>query len=217
MYEKSRVAFTRKEIFGNKFKPNINACFCTVSKMLFADMINTDGTIDINKSVNFKKEELWSYIYYLYFYNNTNVNVFKSMKNKDNGKASAVHFYDTVISMVAEAEDDETKPPKPFDTTTLIIFINNVIEEFGRELVNPIFDYLGIILKKNVLSRISAITLKTVNVGTNSGKIKIVTDEKNVANANVKVTLSMDGDVENIKPVNAKNADAENAEKSPKK
>jgi len=197
MYEKSRVAFTRKEIFGNKFKPTITTCFCTVSKMLFADMINTDGTIDIDKAVSLKKEELWAYIYYLYYYNNTNVSVFKSMKNEDNGKASAAHFYDTVISITDE-EDDETKPAKPFDTTTLIIFINNVLEEFGHELINPIFDYLEVILKKNIISRISGITIKTGNVSTNSGKIKIVTDEKDIANANVKVTLAVDGNVEKL-------------------
>lgn len=214
MYEKSRVAFSRKEIFGNKFKPNINACFCTVSKMLFGDMINTDGTIDIDKSVNLSKEELWSYIYYLYFYNNTNVKVFKSMKNEDNGKASAAHFYDTVISMVADAEDDETKPAKPFDTTTLIIFINNVLEEFGKELINPIFDYLGIILKKNIISRISGISIKTGNESSNSGKIKIVTDEKDVANANVKFSLSVDGNVEKLG--NSKGPQ-KNSEKVPEK
>lgn len=198
MFEKQRIAFTRKEIFGNKFKPTINACFCTVSRMLFGDNINTDGTIDIDKAVNLTKEELWSYIYYLYFYNNTNVSIFKAMKNEENGKASAPNFYSTVISMVddedAEGGNNAKKPAKPFDTTTLIIFINNVIEEFGRELVNPIFDYLNVIIKKNIITKLSGITIVTGNNATtgNANKIKIVTDEKNVANANVKIRLTVD-------------------------
>lgn len=202
MFEKQRIAFSRKEIFGLKFKPTIDICFCTVSKMLFNGKINTDGTIDINQAVNLKKDELWSYIYYLYFYNHTNVTVFESMKNKENGKASAEQFYAAVVSM---AEDEletsntnaNTQPAKPFDPTTLIIFINEVIEEFGKELINPIFDYLGILLKKNVLTRLSGITIKT-NENSNTidnNKIRIVTDNAGIKNANVKFSLSLEDDI----------------------
>jgi hypothetical protein len=199
MFEKKRIAFSRKEIFGIKFQPTIDKCFCTVSKMLFNSEINTDGTIDITQSVNLKKEELWSYIYYLYFYNHTNVVIFKSMKNKENGKASGEQFYAAVISMVEGEEETtntnvNTQPAKSFDTTTLIIFINNVIEEFGNELVNPIFDYLSLLLKKNILTRISGITIKTNNEDNNDnkGNIVIVTNKENVKKANVKVSFMSD-------------------------
>jgi hypothetical protein len=194
MFEKQRVAFSRKEIFGVKFKPAINPSFCTVSRMVFAGHINTDGTIDIDKAVSLTKEELWAYVYYLYFYNHTNVPIFQAMKNPENGKASALNFYEAVISMVDREEETNDQPAKPFDTTTLIIFINNVIEEFGKQLVNPIFDYLHVILERNIVTRLSGITLVT---GDNketgeSNKIKIVTNAKNVANANVKVSFTVD-------------------------
>ena len=193
MFEKQRVAFTRKEIFGNKFKPAINPCFCTVSRMLFAGKINNDGTIDIDKAVDLKKEELWSYVYYLFFYNHTNAPVSQSIKHAENGKASAVQFYEAIISLVDRDEENDDTPAKPFDTTTLIIFINNVLEEFGKQLVNPIFDYLQVILNKNIMTRLSGITHITngnANANGNASshnKIKIVTDEKDIANANVKV------------------------------
>jgi hypothetical protein len=201
MFEKKRIAFSIKRIFGSKFKPSIDICFCTVSKMLFNGKINTDGTIDITQLANLKIDELWSYIYYLYFYNHTNVTVFKSMKNETNGKASAEQFYGTVISM-AEVEVEtlniNSQPAKAFDPTTLIIFINEVIEEFGKELINPVFDYLGILLKKNILTRLSGITIKT-NETSNSvdnNKIKIVTDNAGIKNANVKFSLSLEDDIE---------------------
>lgn len=199
MFEKARVAFTKKEVFGTKFTPAIDTCFCTVSKMVYNDKINPDGTIDINKNGSLSLKELWSYVYYLHFYNHTNVPVFKSMTNQKNGKANAVLFYTAVTAFVENVDEDtEEKPAKPFDNTTLIIFINNVIEEFGKQLVNPIFDYLQVLLKKNVLTRISGITLVTGkdDVGNNAtssaNKIRIVTDPNSVANANVKVKLMLD-------------------------
>lgn len=208
MFEKQRIAFSKKEIFGNKFKPTIDSCFCTVSKLLFAGKIENDGTINIYQSINFKKEELWAYIYYLYIHN-TSVSVFKSMTNKQNGKASAAQFYSTVITITGididedgdDILDESNKNQKvtPFDATTLIIFINNIIEEFGKELINPIFDYLSILLKKNVLTRLSGFTLKTNNnVNRTNNNIKIVTSNANVVNANVKFTLSLDENV-NVK------------------
>jgi len=206
MFTKQRIAFSRKEIFGSKFKATIDACFCVVSKMLFNDKINIDGTIDITEASNLKKEELWSYIYYLYFYNHSNVTIFQSMTNKDNGKASAEQFYAAVVSLTENENENaytdvnvnvNSHPAKPFDISTLIIFINEVIEEFGKELVNPIFDYLSVLMKKNVMTRLSGITIKTHenasgNSSQNANKIRIVTDNAGVANANVKFKLEFE-------------------------
>jgi hypothetical protein len=199
MFEKQRVAFSNKDVFGPKFTPDVKSCFCKVSQMLFADKINTDGTLDINKAGLLTKEELWSYVYYLFYYNHSNVPVFKSMSNVESGKAKASLFYGAVASIVYGVDEDsqerskgnaspKKRGVKPFDTTTLIIFVNNILEEFGKQIINPVFDYLQVILRKNIVSRIADITIKT---GNNSG-FKIVTDAKDVANANVKFNFSMD-------------------------
>lgn len=194
MFEKARVAFTRKEIFGTKFRPAIDPCFCTVSKMLYAGLINSDGTIDIDKSGVISKQQLWSYVYYLWFYNHTNVLVFKSMKSPENGKANAALFY-SAVTMFVEGQDDnarEEKPVKPFDTTTLILFISEVLEEFGKQLVNPIFDYLRVLLERDVITRLSGVGIITGKKDNPNSKadITIVTDPKEVENANVKITFT---------------------------
>lgn len=200
MFKKKKIAFSRRELFGTKFKSSIDNCFCVVSKMLFNDKINLDGTIDITQAVNLKIEELWSYIYYLHFYNHKNVTIFASMT--DENKASAEKFYSAVISLTADENESiytnsntNSEPAKSFDVTTLIIFINNVFEEFGQGLVNPIFDYLSILMKKNVLTRLSGITIKTGDNASN--KIKIVTDNADIANANVKFRLEVEDELNN--------------------
>jgi hypothetical protein len=194
MFEKARVAFTRKEIFGPKFRPAIDPCFCTVSKMLYAGLINPDGTIDVDKAGVISKQQLWCYVYYLWFHNHTNVPIFKSMKSPDNGKATATLFYSAVTAFVEGVnDDDDAEKPKPFDTTTLILFINQVLEEFQHQIVNPIFDYLKMLLQRDVVTRLSGVGIITGKNNSSDGKnpnITIVTDPKEVENANVKITFS---------------------------
>lgn len=227
MFEKKRVAFSRKEIFGNNFKPVIDICFCRVSRMVYDDkFMIPDGTIDITKAAAFKKDELWSYIYYLYYYNQSNVLIFENMKDQENGKASAELFYNTVIAFVdGEKENavvDESKVAPPFDVSTLIMFINTIIEDFGKELINPIFDYLKLLVNKSMLARISGITLKansgtSGNTGNSYSKIKIVTDEQNVKNANVKISFSVQdeaGKKDAKKNVNSQKVESTNVTKN---
>jgi len=194
MFEKQRIAFSNKDIFGLRFKADVRACFCTVSQMLFDDKINLDGTIDISKVVSLTKYELWCYVYYLFFHNQTNVPIFRSMVNPETGKASAPLFYEAVLSMVQDEKYTarEDLPARALDPTTLVLFINEVLEEFGKQLVNPIFDYLHVIMQKNIMSRIANVTIKTGDK--NTDRIKIVTDQRNVDDANVKVDLTVDGE-----------------------
>jgi hypothetical protein len=176
MYTKQRIAFSKKELFGNHFKPGMDACFCRVSRLVFEGKIMPDGMIDAANIRGLGKDDLWSYIYYLFFYNNTNIPVFTSMVNQDNGKASAPLFYQAVF------QTENT--PLNADVPTLIIFINSTIEKYGAELVNPIFDYLKVILNtKNIASKISGISV----IARNSG-FEIVTDPQKIQNANVKIT-----------------------------
>lgn len=189
MFQKARVAFSNKTIFGNKFSPAIDSCFLAVSKMLYSDKINVDGTIDITKSAALTLKDLWSYIYYLYYYNHTNVKIFHSMSNPKNGKANAELFYSTVTTFLENVNaGNENSAAKPLDTTTLIIFINNVIEEYERQIVNPIFDYLSVLMKKNIMTKLSSLNIVT---GQDQTGIKIVTDPTEVENANVKIRLSL--------------------------
>ena len=177
MFQKRKAAFTNKDIFGDKFRPAVGTCFCVVSKMLFSGKIEVDGTIDLAKEVMLTKMELWSYIYYLYYHNHINMPIFKSMKDPETGKASGENFYKAVNGKAIL---------QSMDITTLILFLNKIIRSHD-ELINPIIDYLKLILHKNVMSRISGVTMITNKDGKKG--FKIVTDPKEVQEANVKISI----------------------------
>lgn len=189
MFEKQRVAFNNKDIFGNKFSSNIESCFCSVSKMLFANIINVDGSIDVEKGPSLKKEQLWSYIYYLFYYNNKNEKTqeFVSMKTQKTGKANAVNFYDVVMTVTKSTKTDGK--PIVLDQNTLIYFINITIHKYNNTLVNPVIDYLNQILAKEIIPSLGSLSIKTNS--TPGKNVTIVTDPAKIANANVKVNFTV--------------------------
>jgi hypothetical protein len=179
MFQKRKVAFKNQDIFGANFQPAVDPCFCMVSKMLFHGKIEIDGTLDISKEVMFSKKELWSYIYYLYYHNHTNMEIFQKMKDRKSGKASAEKFYETIYGDATIIQS--------VDVTSLVLFINNLIRS-NEELVNPVIDYLKVIIQKNIMSRISGVSVITGKDG-KSG-FEIVTNPKEAEQANVKISLS---------------------------
>lgn len=189
MFEKQKVAFNNKDIFGNKFSSNIESCFCSVSKMLFANIINIDGSIDVEKGPSLKKEQLWSYIYYLFYYNNKNEKTpeFVNMKTEKNGKANAVKFYDVVMIETKSAKGQGR--PIVLDQNTLIFFINIIVHKYQRILVNPVIDYLNQILAKEIIPSLGSLSIKTNS--TPGKNVTIVTDPTKLSNANVKVNFTV--------------------------
>jgi len=185
MFEKKKVAFKNKQIFGN-FKNNINACFCKVTKMMLSEKINVDGTINITKAADMALEELWSYVYYLYFYNKDHLSVFKSMIDPDTGKATAIRFYESVIAFtnIRNSQTSAT-PAKPFNSVLLSEFINKVLAEYNIKVINPVFDYLHRIMERKIT--FSGLTLRT---GDNKGNVSLLTKADNVKNADIKITLN---------------------------
>ena len=190
MFEKHRVAFTNKDIFGPKFRPALEASFCVLSKMLFAGKIDIDGTLDMKNEVNLSKKELWSYIYYLFYHNHMKIPEFKAMKNPENGKASAERFYDSVMAVVYKKS---VKQVKPMDVSALIVFINKMIGSH-TELANPVINYLKVLLLKmrTANARVPFTGISGIGLITGvDGKtgLQIVTDPREVANANVKISI----------------------------
>jgi len=188
MFLKHRVAFANKDIFGIKFKPALDACFLVVSKMLFSGKIGMDGFIDVRNGGVLSKTEVWSYIYYLYFHNRANIPEFKAMRNVENGKASEERFYEVVYK--GNKRFNTGIQVKPLDIMTLIVFVNKVIRSY-EDIVNPVFDYLKVLSEKkniSVLNNISGVTLITGTDGRTG--LKIVTDPREVAEANVKISIA---------------------------
>lgn len=187
MFTKSKLSFKNKAIFEKEFKPTIEKCFCIVSRMLFNNRINVDGSIDIENAGFLKKYQLWSYIYYLYYFNNSSVEEFVRMKNKENNKANASQFYDVVKSIIQNQfinSDDIVS----FDVNSLVYFINIMIHRYKDNLRNPVIDYLRQILSnKEAVAKLSNFTLVT---GENNKNVTLVTNPQNVQNANIKVKFS---------------------------
>jgi len=186
MFVKKKIAFADKKIFGYNFKPNIDYCFCKTSKMLFAGKVNYDGTIDETKSDTFSKSELWSYIYYLYYYNNSDVDEFIAMKS--NNKADAIKFYNIIASVsTGQTVDISINPIGILTTKLLITFINRILTNYSDdEIVNPMFDYLKILSQKHILTKLSGIKLVT---GKESGEFEVVQGNA-INNANIKISLN---------------------------
>lgn len=179
MFEKQKISFKSKDIFDTKFTPNIDICFCIVSKLLFNNILNIDGSIDMEKAITLKKHELWSYIYYLYSFNNNTINEFIAMKTTRNNKANAELFYNSVLETIGTSST--------IDINNLIYFINVIIHKYQDNLINPVIDYLKKILTREIIPSLGSISIKT---GNSSQNVKILTNSA-VNNANVKVKYTV--------------------------
>lgn len=162
------LTFKKKDIFGSKFIPSIKNALQYTILLLTREIIKIDshiakpGTLDFTKGINLSKTELWSYIYYLYYYNKNTNRIFISMKNK---KANASLFVKNVLEYVNASK---------LDKITLVTFINKIINNY--KLINPLIDNLvGIMNNKEIIPRLSEIIVKSGNItnNVNSADIKI--------------------------------------------
>jgi hypothetical protein len=184
MFIKKKLAFSDKKVFGYNFRTSIEYCFTKTAKMLFAGKVNYDGTIDETKSDTFTLTELWAYIYYLYYYNNSDLDEFKAMKSKDTGKADAINFYNVVASVsTGQPVDIRLGSHLTLNSKLLISFINKIILTYNDDLVNPMFDYLKVLSQKHIITKLSGIKLVT---GQTNGEFEVV---QNTKNANIKIEL----------------------------
>lgn len=144
MFKKEKLSFANKEVFGD-FKITVNGCFCMIAKMTVDNKIYKDGTINPSIANKLKLEELWSYIYHLYYHNYGTNEVFSQMRRKNitlRVKGSAHLFYLTVKEFLGMKEDPSAVIKDKISKIDLILFINNVVEKYKGNLVNPVFDYI---------------------------------------------------------------------------
>jgi hypothetical protein len=183
MFEKQKISFKSKDVFDSKFTPNVDICFCTVSKLLFNNIINIDGSIDMEKAITLKKHELWSYIYYLYSFNNKTINEFIAMRTPRNNKANAELFYNSVLEIIGKS----TNSTSSIDINDLIYFINVIIHKYEDNLVNPVIGYLKKILSREIIPVLGNLSVKTGN----SSNVTILTNPDNVKSSNVQVKYTV--------------------------
>jgi hypothetical protein len=168
VYTKKRLAFSNQAVFEKKFSSGIDACYCVVSKMMFENLMNVDGTISHENAGSLRKSDLWSYIYYLFYYNNSSVEEFVAMKDKKNGKASAIRFYE-VVKAVVKNQFVEEEEITPLDVNTLIYFVNIMIERYEGNMSNPIVSFVQQLVHKAKGEQIGAI--KKLSIVTGDGVV----------------------------------------------
>lgn len=178
VFKKKQVSFKTIEVFGTGFKTDVEVCFCIVSKLLFRNVINIDGSIDMEQLVNVQKKEIWSYIYYMYQYNNATIPEFIKMKNPTTGKADGQQFYNVVFddidisnetngNIVVNKNSNTNINSKKIrnvgtDIVRLVYFINKMVHTYKSDLINPVVDYLKQLMKKEVFTKLSEIKVNMV-------------------------------------------------------
>jgi hypothetical protein len=169
MFKKAKLSFKSAGVFDKEFKPNIDNVYCVIARLVFEGHINPDGSINDDQAGYLKKYQLWSYIYYLYYYNSSTVDIFSEMKDSK-GKASAVEFYDAVARVV---ENPFSSDYTPFDVNTLIYFINKVTHEYENRMRNPVIDFIERLQGQRVQNGLKKLTLITGVQGIEPDNIKI--------------------------------------------
>lgn len=198
VFKKRLTKFNDMRIFGKAFKTSITSAFNSVAVLLHHNKVNHDGTIDVQNVGMFSINELWYYIYYLYHYNNQNISEFAEMRDH-NGYARADLFYKSVYKTVKGKEyiPKENELLTPLSEMNLIEFINDIIarypsvETFPQTgLINPVFDYIKIIIEKKIEPRLIGFKLKTGIDKNNNLKVEIIPkDNANIEDAPIKVTV----------------------------
>ena len=161
--KKKQVSFSTQEVFDVGFKTDVEASFCNVSKMLFKNVINIDGSIDMEQLVNVRKRDLWAYIYYLYQYNNGTIPEFVKMKNLKTGKADGQLFHDVVFDETnINTNVKSEKNNIGTDIVKILYFINRVVHTYKKDLINPVIDYLNKLMKQEMYTKLSEIKVQMI-------------------------------------------------------
>jgi hypothetical protein len=157
------IDFDTQKVFGTHFQPVFCKCFYYVSKILYHEKINLNGTINFEHVHTLKKHELWSYIFYLHYYNHTRIQLFKNMER--HSIPDARRFFNVVMNTLEIPTNAQENPRVTVEN--LILFINMIMKSYDN-LYNPLLMYLNKIIEKNKMLMLQGITIKT-----NSDKINV--------------------------------------------
>jgi hypothetical protein len=140
--EFSNISFSSKSIFGHEFNPGIKASVCVVGSLLNYSYLKINGTIHPSKVSNMKKSDIWSYIYYLWYYNRAYIDVFSKMTNRDKKqeKASAQTFLSGLYPYLEKSGGNETLA-SVFRKERLVNALNKIIES-NEDISIPILQRL---------------------------------------------------------------------------
>lgn len=184
---KQRLTFhSGKTIFGEKYKSGIKQCLYVTSKLILEEHINIDGYIDIKYTID--EYELWSYIYYLYYYNHDIIDEFKQMDNiignqLNTGKINAENMYYVVRSVVEKSRLRTNWNIEKIPLTKLIYFVKHIIDKYGDKIRIPILELYRSHLNDNRLDSAN------IKVRTGDKNARINTDPNTIRNSDIVISI----------------------------
>jgi hypothetical protein len=126
-----KVNFASKAVFGDNFSPGNQKSVAILGSILDNNLLKTDGTIAIEDIPKWKKSEIWSYIYYLWYHNRTKIEVFKTMTHLHGKKeqASAKTFINGLYAIMDRGTEKNSTLSSIFTKERLIYTTNRIVRD----------------------------------------------------------------------------------------
>jgi hypothetical protein len=139
-----KVSFSSKSIFGEGFATGQKKAVNVLGTILESNILKLDGSIALEDIPKWKKYEIWSYIYYLWHYNRTHIQVFSDMTHQRGKKAeaSAKTFLTGMYSVMDKNNVNANAGlPSIFTKERLIVTVNKIIKD-NKDISIPILQRL---------------------------------------------------------------------------
>jgi hypothetical protein len=207
-----KTNFHDKQIFGQGFQPGLKSCMPGIGTLFQEDILKLDGTINLERMGKVTKTVVWTYIYYLWYYNKETVEVFKKMTDDSQKvkKASATLFSVAVKEYIQKQNPDKIlSKARTFSKENLVSFVNDTVKE-NKDIKIPVLQQLykkllnasrnnqsvNIALKKqnntsNNLQPATATATTTQVTATSNKNAVVVLDPKEMTNSDIKVQFGI--------------------------
>lgn len=183
------VPFSNKNVYGKQFKPGLKLVFPVVAKMLFDNKINITGGINSDNADGISRDELFSYIYYLWVYNKSNISPFTKLHDS-RGLASGDLFYNTIKQVITDNPEYNVRKSHDItaiDISGLIYFINKTVNDNYGKIIIPVVDHLNNLLKEESKKSFDGVTIKTGKFSNNMRYQAEVLTDINSNNSDIKI------------------------------
>lgn len=197
----SDISFNTKSVFGRKFTPGIKVCVGVVGSMMNKSLLQVDGTISQDIAQKVRKSEIWSYVYYLWYYNKDVIRVFEDMtsfeqkKPKAIGEKFAIVFADLMEKSGIDKGTTDMQLKSVFTKERILITLNKLVRD-NPSIKIPILQRLykqllnSVDLKNSVMKNMQ-VRLNQVQVRTAKNAQNNVKWGDNVKNADVKIQIGV--------------------------
>jgi hypothetical protein len=196
----AHLSFRNYKVFGIGFLSGPKATTEVTRNMCIAGLIDlSDGSIDESALFLPHFEEhyisyLWSYIYYLYYVNRTEISVFKFMMDDVTKHASAHNFYHVVRSVLNDFDQVVIfKDVTPLDKLQLATFILKILRKYKDRIKIPILKTLQDMVKREQPQMFSPEKERQTEIKLRTSEDQmpeVVTNEKDVLKSDIRLIVT---------------------------